>query len=202
MPEEGMASLVASVADQVVRAKARREFREIVVLCDGKKDIWRAAAKHEPLRDAVWILDFYHAAENLMKAATAIFGDTDQASAWHGKVREKLILDERGVDNAIRSMRRYRRKLDKGSKQHRIVGNAIAYFRLHRHRMRYAHFVARGLPIGSGPVESAAKNIVQARLKRSGIRWSRRGGQHVLDLRSHLKSGRWEPMWSQLKRAA
>jgi hypothetical protein len=68
--------------------------------------------------------------------------------------------------------------------------------------MRYAQFIALGLPIGSGPVESAAKNLVQARLKRSGMRWSHDGGQHVLDLRAYLKSDRWEPMWSILMRAA
>lgn len=66
----------------------------------------------------------------------------------------------------------------------------------------YTDFIARGLPIGSGPVESAAKNIVQARLKRSGMRWSRDGGQHVLDLRTFLESGRWEPMWTTLAKAA
>jgi len=67
--------------------------------------------------------------------------------------------------------------------------------------MCYADFKALGLPIGSGNVESAAKNIVQARLKRSGMRWSRDGGQHVLDLRTYLKSGRWSSMWRVLKAA-
>ena len=68
--------------------------------------------------------------------------------------------------------------------------------------MCYAEFAEMGLPIGSGNVESAAKNIVQARLKRSGMRWSRDGGQHVLDLRTYLKSGRWEIMWDTLQKAA
>lgn len=202
MPEEGMKTLVASVADQVERAKANHEYRAVVVLCDGKKDIWNAASRHPALQDCVSILDFYHASENLMKAAKAIFGDTDRATRWHKKIRDKLILDERGVDNAIRSMCRYRTALAIGSQQRKVVSNAIAYFRLHRDRMRYASFISRGLPIGSGPVEAAAKNIVQARLKRSGMRWTREGGQHVLDLRSYLKSGRWETMWSTLKAAA
>ena len=52
--------------------------------------------------------------------------------------------------------------------------------------MRYAHFIAFGFPVGGEPVEAAAKKIVQARLKRSGMRWSRDGGQHVLDLRAFL----------------
>ena len=60
-----------------------------------------------------------------------------------------------------------------------------------------------GLPIGSGPVESACKNIVNARLTRSGMRWSMEGGQNVLNLRVHLKSDRWDPAWSAyLNRAA
>jgi hypothetical protein len=46
-----------------------------------------------------------------------------------------------------------------------------------------------GLPIGSGFVEVADRNILKARLKRSGMLWSH-GGQHVFDLRASLKSGR------------
>ena len=69
-------------------------------------------------------------------------------------------------------------------------------------RMRYARFIASGFPIGSGPVEAAAKNIVQARLQRSGMRWSRAGSQHVLNLRAHVKSQRWESMWKVVVEAA
>jgi hypothetical protein len=202
MPESGMKTLLAQVADQVVRAKHGRTFREFAVICDGKDTIWSAASSQPVLHGAVWILDFYHASENLMKAALAIFGQGDDAKRWHQKIRDKLILDSRAVDNAIRTMHRCRQLTAVGSDERYIVDNAIKYFRFHRDRMRYPDFIARGLPIGSGPVEAAAKNIVQARLKRSGMRWSRDGGQHVLDLRTFLKSGRWEPMWNTLTRAA
>lgn len=57
-----------------------------------------------------------------------------------------------------------------------------------------AESLSRGLPIGSGSVESAAKNIVEAPLKRRRVRWSRDGGQHPLDLRAHHNSERWEPI--------
>ena len=99
-------------------------------------------------------------------------------------------------------MRRLRKTLRPDSKRSKVVANAIKYFCFHRTRMCYPDFEAMGLPIGSGNVESAAKNIVQARLKRSGMRWSRDGGQHVLDLRTYLKSGRWSSMWDVLKRVA
>ena len=49
-----------------------------------------------------------------------------------------------------------------------------------------------GCPIGSGCVESANRFVVQQRMKRSGQRWGREGGQGVLTFRSLLKSGRFD----------
>lgn len=80
MPESGMTTLLEQVADQVARAKSGRVFREFAVICDGKDTIWNGAATQPVLHDAVWILDFYHASENLMKAAKAIFGEGDKAA--------------------------------------------------------------------------------------------------------------------------
>jgi hypothetical protein len=202
MPETGMKTLLEQVADQVVQAKRGRSFREFAVICDGKSTIWSSASTQPVLHGAVWILDYYHASENLKKAAIAIFGEGNEADRWHTKHRDNWLLDEHGVQNTIRSLRRYRNRMTEQGKARRVVDNAIKYFRGHRDRMRYTEFIARGLPIGSGPVESAAKNIVQARLKRSGMRWSREGGQHVLDLRTYLKSERWAPMWNTLLEAA
>jgi hypothetical protein len=56
-------------------------------------------------------------------------------------------------------------------------------------RMAYPTFQAWGLPIGSGAVESAAKHLVQLRMKRPGARWSEPGAQGVLNVRCHLRSG-------------
>ena len=63
--------------------------------------------------------------------------------------------------------------------------------------MRYADFRKRGLPIGSGVVEAACKCIVNARLKRSGMRWTRGGGQNVLNLRVRVQSGEWGAFWNE-----
>jgi hypothetical protein len=138
-----------------------------------------------------------------MKAAKAIHGDDEVAARrWHEKIRRRLLNMPNGADSAIRAMRRLANTLSPGSKRSGVVANAIKYFCFHRTRMCYPDFVAMGLPIGSGNVESAAKNIVQARMKRSGMRWSRDGGQHVHDLRTYLKSGRWNFMRDVLRRVA
>ena len=46
--------------------------------------------------------------------------------------------------------------------------------------MGYAEAKDQGLPIGSGVVEATCKTLVTERLKRSGMRWSERGGQAIL----------------------
>ena len=69
---------------------------------------------------------------------------------------------------------------------------AIKYLRNHRRFMKYAEKQARGLPIGSGVVESACKQIVSERMKLSGMRWKHAGIQDILTLRSILLSQTWE----------
>jgi len=49
--------------------------------------------------------------------------------------------------------------------------------------MRYPQYRARGLMIGSGPVEAACKLVVGQRLKRAGMRWSTAGADAVLAVR-------------------
>ena len=177
MPEKGMKTLLEQVADQVARAGRDREFREFAVICDGKDTIWDAAAAHPEFRDAVWILDFYHAAENLMKAAKAIFGDDEVGAArWHKKIRGQLLREPTGADSAIRSMRRYRKSLREGSKAFKTVHNAIKYFSYHRDRMCYFDLASMGLPIGSGP-KLGVLNRVGARFVSGNAR-----GDRPLDL--------------------
>ena len=49
-------------------------------------------------------------------------------------------------------------------------------------------------------LEAACKSVVKTRLCRSGMRWSRSGGQHILSLRTYVKSNRWNAMWTEYKR--
>jgi hypothetical protein len=60
------------------------------------------------------------------------------------------------------------------------------YFRTNAVRTRYATYRDQGLPVGSGAVESAAKHLVQQRMKRAGMRWSDVGARAILHLRCAL----------------
>ncbi len=50
-------------------------------------------------------------------------------------------------------------------------------------------------PMGSGTVESAGKQVIAARLKQAGMRWTKAGAQAALNLRTHLLSGRGDAIW-------
>ena len=65
-----------------------------------------------------------------------------------------------------------------------------AYFRTNAARMAYPTFRARGLPIGSGAVESAARHVIQQRMKLPGVRWGDAGGRAIATLRARLRSDR------------
>ena len=49
------------------------------------------------------------------------------------------------------------------------IGEVLRYFRLYRHRRRYADTQAGHLPIGSGVVEAGCKTVVTQRPKRSRV---------------------------------
>ena len=53
----------------------------------------------------------------------------------------------------------------------------INYFKNNIERMNYSEYRDLGFPIGSGVVESAAKQIGSFRLKRAGARWTELGAR-------------------------
>lgn len=62
--------------------------------------------------------------------------------------------------------------------------------------MRYDKYLARGLPIATGNVEGAAKNLVKDRMERSGMRWTQDGAESLLRLRATYLSDDFEDYWA------
>src|SRR5438270_14024711 len=67
----------------------------------------------------------------------------------------------------------------------------IAYYSANAARMRYDEYLRLGYGIGSGAVESAHKQVVHARLRQAGMRWSEAGARRLLALRLLLLNGDW-----------
>jgi hypothetical protein len=167
-----------------------------VVLADGHRSIWGYVDKNSRFDSYEKLIDFYHTTEHLSSAGEALFGKkSEEGTKWYRKWRKKLKEEDNAAEGVIKSIDYY--KVIKKLTQSRIddLEKERGFFKRNKHRMDYADFRRRGLPIGSGPVEGACKTIVKDRLCRSGMRWSREGGQHVLHLRSIVKSGRWDKFW-------
>src|SRR6185295_18951600 len=142
----------------------------------------------------VEILDFYHAATHLKSAADAVCGaETTESKALFESWKTTLKEDPSGAEKVIRALT-YRRDVARGIER-KALGTELNYFRSQRGGMLYQRFKEAKWPIGSGVVEAACKTLVSERLKQSGMRWSLRGGQSILTLRSLIQSDRWEGAW-------
>lgn len=205
MPQQGAITFKRQFEQEVLAAQEKLPPGTTkIFLCDGHRSIWSYADNNPMYNDYEKLIDFYHTTEHLSKAGEALFGKSSEfGNVWYNKYRKKLLEDNDGAESVLRSMTYYSRNLPK-SRQEKLEAERTFFMR-NKDRMSYADFLARGLPIGSGPVEASCKSIVKTRLCRSGMRWSRHGGQRILHLRCFVKSDRWDVFWKQyiqLKRSA
>jgi hypothetical protein len=190
MPETGKIKAKHMLEREVKARMAKYTFKNIVCIADGARDIWRYFRKAYP--NAIHVVDFYHVCEHLSKLSELLFSNSSEAQAWFKKYRRILKEDPKGSSKVIRAVR-YRRSITKKNPE---IEKEIKYLQHNRSRMNYYELRQKKLPIGSGVVEAACKNLIGARMKKSGMRWTRDGGQTVLTLRSLVLSNRWDKFWS------
>ena len=177
-----------------------------VLLNDGHRSIWNYIDQDERYKEYEKLVDFYHTSEHLSQAAEALFGKKAAAADdWYSKWYDKLLAEDDAATGVVRSIEYYAAQQPIPKSRVNDLQQEQTFFGRNQHRMTYADFRRRGLPIGSGPVEAACKSVVKTRMCRSGMRWSREGGQKILNLRVLVKSDRWDGFWENymaLKRAA
>jgi hypothetical protein len=130
-------------------------------------------------------------AQHLHTTAQAIWADPVATTWWHRRLDQ---LKQGHLDNffaALKWLARRHSTVDPDVSPKRL----LQYFQDNRHRLIYRWALDNNLPIGSGAVESAARHIVQQRLKQSGMRWSDPGAQAVLNLRTLHRNGEFEQYW-------
>ena len=158
---------------------------------DGAPWIERITGMNFP--QATQVVDWSHSRGRLWAVANAIYGEgKPDAAAWV-KRREDALWQGK-VEQVIQELDS--RRLDRSSYPD-VVRQAPGYFRNNRERMRYDTFRAAGYPIGSGTVESGARNVVQPRMRRPGRGWNRENAQAMLAALTELHSGRFQWAWQQ-----
>ncbi len=207
MPEEKAVTVKRQFEAELAAAEAQVSPKVVkVLLLDGARGLWTYVEENGRFDDYEKLIDYFHTTEHLSKAAEALFGKASpEAHAWYHQYRGKLLEQDDAAQAILRSITYYGHVRKLPASRRKALAQEQTFFRRNKERMTYAAFRRRGLPIGNGPVEAACKTIVKTRLCRSGMRWSRPGGNRVLRLRSVVKSGRWESFWShylRLRRSA
>ena len=113
--------------------------------------------------------------------------------------RWRSLLRQGSVDAVIEGLKELHGSGPYNQKQRYAIQGEINYFTANKQRMDYPLYRSCGLPIGSGVVEAACKNVVAKRMKQSGMTWSLDGAKDMLQLRASVMSRRfWDDFESLL----
>lgn len=145
---------------------------------------------------ATQILDFYHAIEHIGSYISFVKRGKEKSELTE---RIAHILKEEG----LKSCRKIIDQIECRTKTQRSEKTKLdKYLDNNAERMNYPEYLARGLLIGSGAIESAHRTVIQRRMKLSGQRWSKQGAKNMLNLRTINMSGHWNRIQSFYRNAA
>jgi hypothetical protein len=189
---QGPDALIELVAFHLHRMGAAKA-KVVIFLADGAPWIWArldwvvAQAKLEPAR-VVEALDWCHGVHHLSLGLAAL----DLKEKLRGELYSRLRgLLKNGKSKAVLAELE---DLAKDQCDDSPVWREIGYLRKHSEagRLRYDCFRCRGLPIGSGAIESTIRRVINLRLKGNSIYWTEDNAEAVFQLRAAVVSGRWE----------
>ena len=140
---------------------------------------------------ANYLVDFYHVCEYLGKAAPSCSVDT---KSWLDQQKDRLKSGK--LDDVLLELGRY---IERDDKNDAPVRDCYRYLSNREKQLDYAGARTKGLPIGSGEIESAHRYIIQKRLKIPGAWWIEENAADMLSLRVARQNNRWNSYWEQLK---
>ena len=187
--------VIAEVVQEVKRVDPSGS-KTHVALCDGERALQKRIlpALQGVAPATVLVLDLLHALEKLWKVAHCLYPEgSEEATAWVKKQALRVLKGK--VSQAIKGMRHSATKQGLSGTKRETVDKVAKYLRRNRGYMRYDEYLRDGLPIASGCVEGACKNLIKDRMERSGMRWGLQGGEAMIRLRSLYLSGDLDEYW-------
>jgi len=180
------AVLESIIHDATRRDPAKR--RPLAVLLDGALGLGSLVGTgFQGWANVTFVLDIMHVVGYLWVAANALFREgVEEGKQW---VQDKLTQILRGrVGYVIGSLKQSVAKRPLKPARREALGTVIRFLHNHRRWMKYDEYLAAGLPVATGVVESACGSVVQHRMEGEGKRWSLEGAEAILALRSLKKS--------------
>jgi hypothetical protein len=198
---QGPDALIELVAFHLHRLGAAKA-KLVTFTADGAPWIWArldwviAQVKLDPAR-VVEVLDWCHGVHHLSLALAALGLAEERRGELYSRLRRLLkagmshdVIDELEV-------------LAAGQLEDSAVWREIGYLTKHSEagRLRYDCFRCRGVPLGSGAIESTIRRVINLRLKGNSIYWTEGNAEAVFQLRAAVVSGRWEEIVEHTREA-
>lgn len=144
-----------------------------------------------------YLVDFYHVSEYLAAASTRCAANAPDAWVDEQELRLKANQAERVLEALAPFL-----ETDETEDSAAPVRACYRYLSNRLDHLDYQGALERGLPIGSGEIESAHRYLIQERLKGSGMWWTSAHAQAMLALRLKRAHGEWESYWQGVDREA
>jgi hypothetical protein len=180
-------------SSRLARARIHEGTQEKLVIMDGEKALWNKSAEFLP--DWPEAIDVTHVVEKLRVAGRLHYGHTGAAEEY-GRERTLLLLEGK-VDDVIED---FETALEDGTltrkQAEELKSKVLGYFRNNRERMAYDQYLAKGLPIASGIIESTCNCLINIRMEGAGMFWSTDGAEAILKLRGVFLDELWDEFWA------
>jgi len=178
------------------------QARVVTFVADGAPWIWKrldwviAQVKLDPNR-VVEVLDWCHAVHHLSVALADLPLTESQRKGLYQRLRG--LLKEGKSQEVITELK----VLAVNEPDDSPMWREIRYLTKHSDagRLGYHGFRRRGVPLGSGAIESAIRRVLNLRLKGNGIYWTENNAEAVFQLRAAVVSGRWEEILEHTRAA-
>jgi len=172
----------------------------VVFVSDGARWIWERLDWIErraglDLSRTVHVLDFCHAAHHVSLALQTLAWNEAQRRETYGRLR-KLLQGSRWqevVDQLIGWAH--------GQPENSEVWREIRYLNSHGQEghLNYVTFRRRGIPCGSGAIESAIRRVINQRLKSNAMYWLQENAEAMFAVRATLLCDRWEETLTRVR---
>jgi hypothetical protein len=174
----------------------------VVFLADGAPWIWERlewVAQRVGLHAEQWqfVLDFWHAAQHIGLALGHVPVTDKERRRLYRKLR-KWLKAGKGWE-----MTQELRRLGEAHGVLEALTEDLGYLEKHEDHchMDYGQYQRRGLPIGSGAVESAIRRVINLRIKGPGVMWEEENAEGMVVLRAAALSGRWEELLQKTRQS-
>ena len=141
-----------------------------------------------------YLVDFFHVCEYLSDASKVC--EPEDSKSWVDTQKDRLKNnDVKAVREALKPF------IDNDCDDHPVT-SCDRYLGNRLEDLDYKGAIEKGLPIGSGEIESAHRYVIQERIKLPGAWWSISNLKAMLALRLNRANQEWNDYWNKTKKGS